>query len=635
MLFRIFIFYIFLGILTPHSQANTIDLSKIGNFRNITPSTEIFFVNKKQIFGQSQLPYLPYEPSSILRNGVITHVNTDNNIYSKFVIFNPTDKDLEFYLTMGYYTKYLHLYKQNLREESSVEYINYTTSDYSKSLYGLIKVNPGDSIAIYAHFHFIKSNINRFKPFLIDQSFMPHWKSTLVVANNELSVFSYICSGILMMMVLYSFAVYYQQKIKEFLYYGLYALSMASMFFLKTYLLFDETPFIYLYEEYIDLNCMILGLIAYLAFFKFFINTSYDHPRLHTFLTISQYFLWIMLFVFSIVYFFTNNYSILHYIEHYLTKVVLLVIGLTLMVYGLLKKEVLLRYLAIGNGLLIFFSMISLLLLMFGFEIIPNRPTSIFNRSLFWYIVAVILELICFLAGLVYKNRMELITRVKEQEQLKRDNERKEFEKQMAVITATQQERDRISADMHDELGSGVTAIGLMTEIVKTKLNGNVFPELDKISNSASELLVKMNTIIWTMKSTNDSLESLIAYIRSHTVEFLENTPIQLEINTPSEIPVKIISGDKRGNIFLSVKEAINNIVKHSGANKVNIQIYFENDQLVIKIQDNGVGFDEKNTRRFGNGMTNMKKRMEQIGGEMSILNGNGSTIIFEIPISN
>lgn len=635
MILRILIFYIFFGFAAFQSFSQAIDVSDIKNYKSINTETKVFIVNKKQIFGESQLPYLPFQSSDIFRNGNINHENTDNNIYSRLEVYNSSDEAQSFYLTLGFYTKYLHLYVQDLRNNTPIEHIDPTSSDYSSKLYGLITVNPGDSIAVYAHFHYIKSNINRFKPFLIHDSFMKYWKDILTAANSNLNNFSYISAGILMMMVLYSFAVYYQQKNKEFLYYGLYAISMASMFFLKTYLLFDESNFIYFYEEYLDLVCMILGLIAYLAFFKFFINTNKNHPKLDTFLSISQYFLWIMLFIFSVTYFFTNNYSILHYIEHYLTKVILLIIGLTLMIYGFSKKEVLLRFLAIGNGLLIGFAFVSLALLMFGFEIMPNHPNSIFNRSLFWYILAVILELICFLAGLVYKNRMELIIRVKEQEQLKRDNERKEFEKQMAVITATQQERDRISADMHDELGSGVTAIGLMTEIVKAKLGVNQFHELDKISNSASELLVKMNTIIWTMKSTNDSLESLIAYIRSHTVEFIENTNIDLHINTPSQIPVLTISGEKRGNIFLSYKEALNNIVKHSSATKVDIDIEIDNDQLIIHVKDNGVGFDNLKTRRFGNGMSNMKKRMEQLGGEMKIYNDNGSLIIFEVPLGN
>ena len=69
-------------------------------------------------------------------------------------------------------------------------------------------------------------------------------------------------------------------------------------------------------------------------------------------------------------------------------------------------------------------------------------------------------------------------------------------------MAAKQEESDRISADMHDELGSGMTAIRLMSEIMKSKMKERSYPELEKISNSANDLLGKMNTIIWTMKSS-------------------------------------------------------------------------------------------------------------------------------------
>src|SRR5947208_16317035 len=103
---------------------------------------------------------------------------------------------------------------------------------------------------------------------------------------------------------------------------------------------------------------------------------------------------------------------------------------------------------------------------------------------------------------MAFKNRRDFEERARERERLKLENERKEFEKQLAVVQATQEERNRISADMHDELGSGVTAIRLMSEIVKSKMGrDNVLPEIEKISNSANELLSKMNAIIWTMTS--------------------------------------------------------------------------------------------------------------------------------------
>ncbi len=181
-------------------------------------------------------------------------------------------------------------------------------------------------------------------------------------------------------------------------------------------------------------------------------------------------------------------------------------------------------------------------------------PPSL-TGALFYYEIGLVLELGFFLSGLAYKNRRDIIERVKKRERLKLENERKEFDKQMAVMAAKQEERNRISADMHDELGSGVTAIRLMSEIMKSRLKGDVVPELEKISNSANELLGKMNTIIWTMKSSNDTLESLIAYIRAHAIEYFDSTPIECKVQLPALIPQAEVSGEKRRNIFLSIKK--------------------------------------------------------------------------------
>src|SRR5690606_10940581 len=140
-----------------------------------------------------------------------------------------------------------------------------------------------------------------------------------------------------------------------------------------------------------------------------------------------------------------------------------------------------------GNIVLIFFSIISLAKIVFNSRF--SGFLGIFNQSLFYYEVGVVLELICFLAGLSYKNRNELIKRTREREKLRLENERKEMEKQMAVYVAQPEERNRISADMHDELGSGMTAIRLLSELARKKLRAAPLPEVEKISDSANELL--------------------------------------------------------------------------------------------------------------------------------------------------
>jgi signal transduction histidine kinase len=274
--------------------------------------------------------------------------------------------------------------------------------------------------------------------------------------------------------------------------------------------------------------------------------------------------------------------------------------------------------------------LMSFYLIVSGQRISAQLPL-IFNTALFWYELGLAVELMFFLIALAYKNRKEIIERTEERERLKLKSERQELEKQMAVLSATQEERNRISADMHDELGSGVTAIRLMSELVKAKMKENTLPEIEKISSSANELIIKMNTIIWTMKSENDSLDSLVSYIRGYACEFLDNMNIDCSVVIPPKIPNIILSGEKRRNIFLCVKESLNNIIKHARASKVTIAFEFAN-QLSVTISDDGVGIDMLKLREFGNGLNNMKKRMERIDGTYHIENDNGTVTRLIVP---
>jgi signal transduction histidine kinase len=395
----------------------------------------------------------------------------------------------------------------------------------------------------------------------------------------------------------------------------------------------SATAFNYFYEEYLDFMIMTGSVVLYQIFIRIFINSKEQYPLLDKFLRFFNILLIGASIVFSIVYFFTDKYIILNIMENFIIKQVFFLTGVFFIVYSINKKNPLLNYLATGNAALIVLSVFSFIIITTGWKLIPHNITSIFNRALFYYEIGLVLELGFFLSGLAYKNRRDIIERVKERERLKLENERKEFDKQMAVMAAKQEERNRISADMHDELGSGVTAIRLMSEIMKSRLKGDVVPELEKISNSANELLGKMNTIIWTMKSSNDTLESLIAYIRAHAIEYFDSTPIECKVQLPVLIPQAEVSGEKRRNIFLSIKEALNNAMKHSQASQIQIIIATSDKWLMIKVCDNGVGIDADKLRRFGNGLSNMRRRMESIDGSFKIDSGKNCVLTFEAPI--
>jgi signal transduction histidine kinase len=129
------------------------------------------------------------------------------------------------------------------------------------------------------------------------------------------------------------------------------------------------------------------------------------------------------------------------------------------------------------------------------------------------------------------------------------------------------------------------------------------------------------------MSSSNDSLGNMIAYIRSYSLEYFEDTGINCHITIPENLPNVVVSGTIRRNVFLVVKESLNNIVKHSGATEVHITLAKVPDGLKLFIQDNGKGIDFEKLRQFGNGLKNMKKRMNDLGIDFKIENSNGTLV--------
>jgi signal transduction histidine kinase len=220
----------------------------------------------------------------------------------------------------------------------------------------------------------------------------------------------------------------------------------------------------------------------------------------------------------------------------------------------------------------------------------------------------------------------------KKKEQLKNKtiallNKEKEFVAVTSSLQGQLQERVRISKEIHDELGSSLTSISLLTEVLKKRVDTNANPEVNKISDTSADMVDKMNEIIWALNTSNDTVNSLVAYVRKFTNNFLQDANMELEfleMNIPEHRPLE---GTVRRNIYLTVKEAVNNIVKHSGAKKVTMEVDAANG-LQIKIKDDGKGIDADNKLLpFKNGLINMKKRMEDIGGTFTIENNNGTLI--------
>lgn len=189
------------------------------------------------------------------------------------------------------------------------------------------------------------------------------------------------------------------------------------------------------------------------------------------------------------------------------------------------------------------------------------------------------------------------------------------------ILETEHRERLRISKDMHDDLGSGLSKIVIMSELVKTRFTNEteLNTQVNKISVTANDLVDKMSHIVWAMNPQNDSLDNLMAYMREFASDFFDDTNIALSIRFPDDETGIRLNQETRRNVFMVVKESLNNILKHAQASTVDFNLSVLMNQVQITITDNGKGFDTGNTRRFGNGLLNMKKRMEEINGIYSI----------------
>ncbi|MEP7164870.1 MAG: triple tyrosine motif-containing protein [Ferruginibacter sp.] len=213
---------------------------------------------------------------------------------------------------------------------------------------------------------------------------------------------------------------------------------------------------------------------------------------------------------------------------------------------------------------------------------------------------------------------------------------RQQLKKQQAILEnekALTQERNRIAADMHDDVGAGLSRIRYITASMKDRKGMNE-EDIDKIVSLSDESVEKMNEIIWALNQGNQQLDELIYYTRSQCSEMLNNAGLQFSFELPENIPNKILGWKDCRNIYLLVKESVNNAIKHAGANNIIIECIVT-DQLQFSITDNGKGFDPASIKDNGNGLLNYKKRTEKINGTYQLITsaGKGTQIIFTLPV--
>lgn len=189
---------------------------------------------------------------------------------------------------------------------------------------------------------------------------------------------------------------------------------------------------------------------------------------------------------------------------------------------------------------------------------------------------------------------------------------------------AVERERARIAQDMHDDLGANLTSIAILSELAQNPAatREEIHADVRTITVKARELTKSLDEIVWAVNPQDDTLDSFVTYACNFAEEYLRLAKIACRLEIPEQLPEAVLTTDLRHNLFLVIKEAVNNVVKHAGAREVWLRVAAPPDGLQISIQDDGKGFEmtgvERGARR--NGLANMRKRMESIGGRIEFI---------------
>lgn len=196
-----------------------------------------------------------------------------------------------------------------------------------------------------------------------------------------------------------------------------------------------------------------------------------------------------------------------------------------------------------------------------------------------------------------------------------------------------ERERARIAQDLHDELGASLTRISLLSDLVKAdkETPAQVETHANKISQSALQTVRALEEIVWALRPGSDSLQSLVEYIAHFSMELFDGDRAHCRLDLPHDLPARSLPPDMRHNIFLVVKEALTNALKHARANEVRVQAKAAPDSLEIVIQDDGQGFAPPGPSRQAkrHGLGNMRQRAEAMGGSLDVKStpGAGTTV--------
>ena len=218
----------------------------------------------------------------------------------------------------------------------------------------------------------------------------------------------------------------------------------------------------------------------------------------------------------------------------------------------------------------------------------------------------------------------------------------RKYRRKLALLEqqhAVERDRARIAKDIHDDVGAGLTQITLLTELARRE-PAQAEANLGRITDSARRLTKAMDEIVWAVDPQHDTLAGLMDYVSAYAEDFLRVADIRCRMDLPMSLPELRVEAELRYNLFLALKETLNNIVKHSKATEVWLRLKLEANQLTLIVEDNGQGMGvagatDADRRRSGYGLGNLARRLESVGGRCAVHSesGRGTRVEFSVTL--
>lgn len=491
----------------------------------------------------------------------------------------------------------------------------------------LISLPPKDSALVFIKIKPFTSLSFSIEPLIINRknllpAYLPKGRGQEFV-----QLFSAVLLGIIGFLILFTLVQYLLNKTSAYLYYILY---LSAVFIMQTRqveidlhlpILFYWKPMLLLHGHML---LFVLIQIGYVYFVSDFLSLRSTMPKMHWFYKRMSQLALVLLLPYSLAVFLGKyEWAALCFLTLRVSQLWILVYS----VFRFLKSnDPLSRLIGVGLLLMLLANLCSLSILVWQGFFPPSSAPFPFFFSLCGFLA----EVVMFSAALGIKSVM--VEKEKESARLRvMDVERNLLAAQVDLLG----ERTRISRDLHDDLGSEISSLGLSAfSAARSGDAGRMTRVLEQVSAQSSRLVEDMRDLIWSMNPENDTLEKMLARVRQTALRLLDEQEVSLKFDLDPALASLRLTPEVHRQLFLMFKESLNNLAKYARCRSASVSIRKESGAVAFEVSDDGVGFDPA-VAEGGNGLRNLKERAAALHGSAEIESepGLGTLVRWRVPL--